>query len=56
MPRIIPIKDLKDTAKVSEMCHKSSDPIFCNKEWIWRYGADEYGGLRGDASEGAALP
>ena len=31
MPQIIPIKDLKDTAKVSEMCHKSSDPIFETK-------------------------
>ena len=31
MPQIIPIKDLKDTAKVSEMCHKSSDPIFVTK-------------------------
>ena len=27
MPQIIPIKDLKDTAKVSEMCHESSEPI-----------------------------
>ena len=31
MPQIIPIKDLKDTAKVSEMCHKSPDPIFVTK-------------------------
>lgn len=31
MPQIIPIKDLKDTAKISEMCHKSSDPIFVTK-------------------------
>jgi len=31
MPQIIPIKDLKDTAKVSEMCHKSSEPIFVTK-------------------------
>ena len=31
MPQIIPIKDLKDTAKVSEMCHKSADPIFVTK-------------------------
>ena len=31
MPQIIPIKDLKDTAKVSEMCHKSSAPIFVTK-------------------------
>ena len=31
MPQIIPIKDLKDTARVSEMCHKSSEPIFVTK-------------------------
>lgn len=31
MPQIIPIKDLKDTAKVSEMCHDTSDPIFVTK-------------------------
>ena len=31
MPQIIPIKDLKDTAKVSEMCHESSEPIFVTK-------------------------
>lgn len=31
MPQIIPIKDLKDTAKVSEMCHKSSETIFVTK-------------------------
>lgn len=31
MSQIIPIKDLKDTAKVSEMCHKSSEPIFVTK-------------------------
>ena len=31
MPQIIPIKDLKDTAKVSEMCHKSSEPILVTK-------------------------
>lgn len=28
---IIPIKDLKDTAKVSEMCHESSMPIYVTK-------------------------
>lgn len=31
MPQIIPIKDLKDTAKVSEMCHKSTEPIYVTK-------------------------
>ncbi len=31
MPRIIPIKDLKDTVKVSEMAHKSLEPIFVTK-------------------------
>ncbi len=31
MPRIIPIKDLKDTAKVSEMCHQSKEPIYVTK-------------------------
>lgn len=31
MPQIIPIKDLKDTTKVSEMCHKTSEPIFVTK-------------------------
>ncbi len=31
MPQIIPIKDLKDTAKVSEMCHKSTEPVFVTK-------------------------
>ena len=28
MPRIIPIKELKDTAKISEMCHENEDPIY----------------------------
>ena len=28
MPQIIPIKELKDTAKVSELCHQTSEPIF----------------------------
>ena len=29
--RIIPIKDLKDTAKVSALCHESNEPIFVTK-------------------------
>ena len=31
MPQIIPIKDLKDTASVSELCHKTDEPIFITK-------------------------
>lgn len=31
MPRIIPIKDLKDTSKVSELCHKTNEPIYITK-------------------------
>ena len=31
MPQIIPIKDLKDTSAISEMCHKSGEPIFITK-------------------------
>ena len=31
MPQIIPIKELKDTAKISDMCHASNEPIFVTK-------------------------
>ena len=31
MPRILPIKDLKDTASISEMCHKADEPIYITK-------------------------
>ena len=31
MPRIIPIRDLRDTNKISEMCHASNEPIFVTK-------------------------
>ena len=31
MPHIIPIKDLKNTSEVSELCHKSDEPIFVTK-------------------------
>lgn len=31
MPKIIPIRDLRDTNKVSEMCSSSSEPIFVTK-------------------------
>ena len=31
MPKIIPIKDLKDTGKMSELCHSSHEPVFVTK-------------------------
>ncbi|MBR1853380.1 MAG: type II toxin-antitoxin system Phd/YefM family antitoxin [Lachnospiraceae bacterium] len=31
MPQIIPIKDLKDTASVSELCHSIDEPIYITK-------------------------
>ena len=31
MPRIIPIRDLRDTGRLSEMCSESREPIFITK-------------------------
>ena len=31
MPQIIPIKELKNTSEISEMCHKAEEPIFVTK-------------------------
>ena len=31
MPQIIPIKDLKNTAEISEMCHKTNEPVYITK-------------------------
>ena len=31
MPQIIPIRDLKKTSDISEMCHDSNEPIFVTK-------------------------
>ena len=31
MPNIIPIKDLKDTANISELCHTLNEPIYITK-------------------------
>ena len=28
MPQIIPIKDLKNTSEISDMCHKAEEPIY----------------------------
>ncbi len=31
MPQIIPIKELKNTSAVSEMCHNTDEPVFITK-------------------------
>ena len=31
MPQIIPIKDLKNTSEISEMCHKTEEPVYITK-------------------------
>ncbi len=31
MPQIIPIKDLKNTSEISELCHKAEEPIYITK-------------------------
>ena len=31
MPKIIPIRDLRDTGKISEMCNASREPIYITK-------------------------
>ena len=31
MPQIIPIKDLKNTSEISDLCHNSEEPIYITK-------------------------
>lgn len=31
MPQIIPIKDLKKTSEISELCHRAAEPIYITK-------------------------
>ena len=31
MPRIVPIRDLKNTTTISNLCHESHEPIFITK-------------------------
>ena len=31
MPKIIPIRDLKDTAAISQMCGESKEPVYITK-------------------------
>ncbi len=32
MPEIRPIKDLRNTTEISEICHKTKEPIFITKK------------------------
>jgi len=31
MPQIIPIKDLKNTSEISDLCHKTNEPVYVTK-------------------------
>ena len=31
MPQIIPIKDLKNTSEISDLCHKVDEPVYVTK-------------------------
>jgi len=31
MPQIIPVRDLKNTSEISQMCQKATEPIFVTK-------------------------
>jgi len=31
MPKIIPIRDLKNTSEISQMCHEAAEPIYVTK-------------------------
>lgn len=31
MPQIIPIKELKNTSEISDLCHKSEEPVYITK-------------------------
>ena len=31
MPQIIPIKDLKNTSEISDLCHSTSEPVYITK-------------------------
>lgn len=34
MPKIIPLRELKNASKISEMCHKNYEPIFVTKNGV----------------------
>lgn len=34
MPKIIPLRELKNASKISEMCHENNEPIFVTKNGV----------------------
>ena len=34
MPKIIPLRELKNASKISEMCHQNNEPIFVTKNGV----------------------
>ncbi|WP_415270820.1 type II toxin-antitoxin system prevent-host-death family antitoxin [Hominibacterium faecale] len=34
MPKIIPIRKLRDTSEISELCHSTKEPIFITKNGV----------------------
>lgn len=32
MPQIVPIRDFQDTNAISNLCHKSKEPVFITKD------------------------
>lgn len=46
MPQIIPIKDLKNTSEISDMRHKTQEPIYVTKNGYGDIGYHEHGDLR----------
>ena len=42
MPQIVPIKELRNTNEISQLCNSKDEPIFVTKKWLWRLGCDEH--------------
>ena len=46
MPRIIPIRDLKNTTAISTLCHEDDEPIFVTKNGKYSSVEDAISGIR----------
>ena len=42
MPQIIPIKELKNTSEISDLCHKTDEPIFVTKSHLTKKDIDTF--------------
>ena len=40
MPQIIPIKELKNTSEISDLCHKTDEPIYVTKTHLIKQDID----------------